>query len=72
MAFFTEADFTDQMTFHAAMGGYAFLMFTKLSETITRVRDVNHVAVQSGLPVIPDAVIETLIERDTLGLLNLS
>ena len=46
--------------------------FTKPAETIIRLRDVNQVVGQSGLPRIPEAVIESLIQRDTLALLNLS
>jgi len=46
--------------------------FTLPGETISRLRDVNHVVGQSGLPHIPEKVIESLIERDTLALLGLS
>lgn len=46
--------------------------FTTPGETISRLRDVNHVVGNSGLPRIPENVIESLIERDTLGLLGLA
>jgi predicted TIM-barrel fold metal-dependent hydrolase len=46
--------------------------FTTPGETISRLRDVNHIVGQSGLPRISSDVIEGLIERDALTLLGLS
>jgi predicted TIM-barrel fold metal-dependent hydrolase len=45
--------------------------FTLPGETIVRLRKVNDVVGQSGLPRIPADLIESLIARDTLSLLGL-
>jgi len=46
--------------------------YTTPGETITRLRNVNHIVAQSGLPQVPKEIIESLIERDTLALLGIS
>jgi predicted TIM-barrel fold metal-dependent hydrolase len=46
--------------------------FTTPGETIARLRRVNEVIGNSGLPRIPEQVIEELIERDALKLLGLA
>jgi predicted TIM-barrel fold metal-dependent hydrolase len=46
--------------------------YTTPGETITRLRNVNHVVGQSGLPQVPAEIIEALIERDTLSLLGIT
>ena len=46
--------------------------FTTPGETIQRLRKVNDVAGNSGLPRIPDELMEAIIERDSLKLLGLS
>ena len=46
--------------------------FTTPGETIERLRRINAVTGNSGLPQVPSGVIEELIERDTLRLLGLS
>ncbi len=45
--------------------------FTTTSDSLSGVRKVNAVLGQSGLPRIPEEVLEGIIQRDTLGLLDL-
>lgn len=46
--------------------------FTTPSETLAGLRGVNRVVGESGLPRVPDAVIERILGRDTLQLLGLA
>lgn len=45
--------------------------FTKSADSIAGVRNVNHVAAQSGLPKVSEQAIEEILERDTFGLLGI-
>ncbi len=45
--------------------------FTTPAASVEGIRKANHVTGQSGLPQVPAEVLEGIIERDTLGLLNL-
>jgi predicted TIM-barrel fold metal-dependent hydrolase len=46
--------------------------FTTPRQTIDSLRNINHVTGNSGLPRIPETVIEDILHRDTLSLLGLS
>jgi predicted TIM-barrel fold metal-dependent hydrolase len=45
--------------------------FTTPGDTMTALRNVNHITGNSGLPRIREDVIEGMIDRDTLGLLGI-
>lgn len=45
--------------------------FTTTGGSITNVRNLNSVLGNSGLPTVPEEVIESIINRDTLSILNL-
>ena len=45
--------------------------FTTPGNSIRAIRDANHIVGESGLPRVPAEVLDGIIERDTLGLLNL-
>jgi len=45
--------------------------FTTTADSIAGVRHLNHIIAQSGLPPVPDEVIEGIIHRDALACLNL-
>ena len=45
--------------------------FTKTAESIAGLRNVNAILGKSGLPEIPEEVIEGIIYRDSLSLLGL-
>ncbi len=46
--------------------------FTTTADSIEQVRRLNHITGNSGLPEVPAEVIEKIIHRDTLALLNLT
>jgi predicted TIM-barrel fold metal-dependent hydrolase len=46
--------------------------FTKASESIAGVRNVNHIIGESGLPRVSEAAVEEILARDALGLLGIS
>jgi predicted TIM-barrel fold metal-dependent hydrolase len=46
--------------------------FTTTEDSLRAVRNLNAVLGQSGLPVVPESVIEDIIHRDALSLLGLS
>jgi predicted TIM-barrel fold metal-dependent hydrolase len=45
--------------------------FTTLEASLAGLRNINRVAEGTGMPHIPEAVIEGIIQRDTLGLLGI-
>jgi uncharacterized protein len=45
--------------------------FTEPGASGVAVRNANHIVGQSGLPAVPREVLDAIVERDTLGLLNL-
>lgn len=46
--------------------------FTTTADSIEQVRKLNQVTGNSGLPEVPAELIEKIIHRDTLALLNLT
>jgi predicted TIM-barrel fold metal-dependent hydrolase len=45
--------------------------FTTTGNSLAGVRDINAILGQSSLPPVPNDVIESIIQRDTLSLLSL-
>jgi predicted TIM-barrel fold metal-dependent hydrolase len=45
--------------------------FTLPGESVTNVRNLNHIAQKTGLPEIPSEVIEEIIHRDSFGILGI-
>jgi uncharacterized protein len=46
--------------------------FTTPGDSITNIRNLNHIVEKSGLPIVPGEIIEDIIHRDTLGILGIS
>jgi predicted TIM-barrel fold metal-dependent hydrolase len=46
--------------------------FTTLEASLAGLRNINKVVEGTGMPRVPEEVIEGIIHRDTLGLLGLS
>jgi len=45
--------------------------FTKAADSISGVRNLNHVVADTGLPRVPTSAIEEILERDAFGLLGI-